>query len=240
MSKLSALLEYQETDVKCQQIEAVVRKTENRIKLSRLHKQLKEQQATIAKQTEDAEAVGAVLAKLTAQLAASEKRLKLESSEMENLAQDEESTAEELTEFRKDIEKLNREFAMTEREAKAAVATLEKLIAAYKTTRSSAGKAKKEYDLVRAACEKEREESAEQIAAAAAEMDKKAAQVDKAMLGKYGKARQHFAIPVVPIAVQKCSGCNMSLPMIMMRQLTGADTIAECENCGRLLYVQAP
>jgi len=238
MGKLDALLAYQEADAKSQQVEKTIRKTENRQKLNRLHKQLKEQQATIAKQTEDAEAVGATLGKLAAQLAAAEKRLALESSEMENLAQDEESTAEELTEFRKDIEKLSREFNATERETKAASAALERLTAEYKATRKSAGKAKKEYDQLRVLCEKEREESASQIAACAAQLEKNKAKVDAALLSKYAKARQHFAIPLVSIVQEKCSGCNMSLPMIMVRQLIAADGLAECENCGRLLYLQ--
>ena len=235
MGKLSALLAYQEADIKRQQVEKLIRKTENRQKLNRLHKQLTEQQAIVAKQAEETETIAASLSRLMAQLEAAQKRLVLEKSEMETLTQDEESTAEELTEFRKDIEKLNREFAATEREAKAMSVALERLCAENKATRSSAGKAKKEYDQLRVLCEQERSESAAEIAACTAEMEQKKDAVDSILIGKYEKARQHFGTPVVPIAGEKCSGCNMSLPVIMLRQLQ-PDDLAECENCGRLLY----
>ena len=35
----------------------------------------------------------------------------------------------------------------------------------------------------------------------------------------------------------QCSGCNMSLPSAVAKQLQGSDEIVECENCGRILYI---
>lgn len=236
MSKIKALLAYQQADMKKQQLKAAVRKTENRVKLARLHKLLKEQQTAIAKANEDLESAAAALSRLNNQNDALIRRFELESSELDILKQDEETTGEEMTELRKDIEKLNRESNAIEREAKLLVDNMAKILADYQTTRKTAGKAKKEYDQLRVICEQEKQDSSVEIDACAAEMARMQANVDATLLQRYNRARQHYPLPVVPIVNSKCSGCNMSLPILMLRKLNTPDTVAECENCGRLLY----
>ena len=61
-------------------------------------------------------------------------------------------------------------------------------------------------------------------------------QVDPTFLAKYKKARVHHSMPVVPVVNEKCSGCNMSIPMAVIKKLSSQETVMECENCGRILY----
>ena len=82
----------------------------------------------------------------------------------------------------------------------------------------------------------EKTESAASIAAATKEMETVERQVDPTFLAKYKRARVHHSIPVVPVVNEKCSGCNMSLPMAVIKKLTSQETVLECENCGRILY----
>jgi predicted nucleic acid-binding Zn-ribbon protein len=46
----------------------------------------------------------------------------------------------------------------------------------------------------------------------------------------------HHVVPIAKIVNSKCGGCNMSLPMVMLKKIATTDGIVECENCGRILY----
>jgi septal ring factor EnvC (AmiA/AmiB activator) len=88
MSKLSALLAYQDADLHLQQIENAIRKTENRQQLNRLHKTLKDQQAAVARQSDQLAQMEGGLDRLQAQMATAEKRLAVENAEFETLRDD--------------------------------------------------------------------------------------------------------------------------------------------------------
>ena len=220
MTKLEYLLMYQKADLKKQQLENNLRTTESRQKLNKITKLLREQQATIQKLTEEAEGQQNALVKLLSQQDSLTHELELNRSEMETLEADEEVTAEELTEFRQELEQL------------------ERISTDFQKARALGGKAKKEYDRLKAVCEVEKNESAASISAATKEMDTVERQVDPTFLAKYKKARVHHSMPVVPVVNEKCSGCNMSIPMAVIKKLTSQETVLECENCGRILYYQ--
>ena len=238
MTKLEYLLMYQKADLKKQQLENSLRTTESRQKLNKITKLLREQQTTIQKLSDDADAQKNALSKLLAQQESLAHELELNHSEMETLEGDEEVTAEELTEFRKDVERLNRELSRLEKDVKALLDQLEKTTADFQKARSLGGRAKKEYDRLKAVCEVEKNEGAADIATASKEMDTVERQVDPTFLVKYKRARVHHSQPVVPVVNEKCSGCNMSLPMAVIKKLASQETVLECENCGRVLYYQ--
>ena len=236
MTKLEYLLMYQKADLKKQQLENSLRTTESRQKLNKITKLLREQQTAIQKLTEEAEAQRGALFKLLSQQESLTHELELNRSEMETLEADDQVTAEELTEFRQDVERLNRELSRLEKDVKGLLEQLERISADFQKARSTGGRAKKEYDRLKAVCEVEKAESASGIQVASKEMDTVERQVDPTFLAKYKKARVHHNMPVVPVVNEKCSGCNMSLPMAVIKKLTNQETVLECENCGRILY----
>lgn len=238
MRKMDALWAYQEAEVGKAQLENEIRSTPSRVQLNRLHKQLKAQQATIAKLGESLEAYEKQLAKLDEQTGRLEDRLGIESGELATMRQDDESTAEEMTELRGDIERLGREIAQGVREARALLADIEKAIEEYQATRTAASKAKREYDALRAVCEKEREERTGELARHEAAIALLAKSVEPALLARYQKVKTHHAVPIARVVHQKCGGCNMSLPMVMLKRIATTDGIVECENCGRILYTE--
>ena len=238
MTKLEYLLMYQKADLKKQQLENSLRTTESRQKLNKITKLLREQQTAIQKLTEEAKGQQNALAKLLSQQDGLTHELELNRSEMETLEADEEVTAEELTEFRQDVERLNRELGRLEKDVKALLEQLERISNDFQKARSLGGRAKKEYDRLKAVCEVEKNESAASISAATKEMETVERQVDPTFLAKYKKARVHHNMPVVPVVNEKCSGCNMSIPMAVIKKLTSQETVLECENCGRILYYQ--
>lgn len=236
MGKLDAMLLYQQTEQKKLEAEQAVRSTPARQKLSRLHKLLKTQQATIQKLTEETETRLSQINKLSEQAKRLEERIELENSELATITGDEESTAAEMTELRVDIERLQKEINQVVREAKKLLSEAEKAAGEYRETNLTAKNAKKEYDQVRAVCEKERDDSAEMLASFDEKLEQIRKDVDPALFQRYEKVKQHYAAPIVPVIGGKCSGCNMSLPMVMLKRLNAPDAVLECENCGRILY----
>lgn len=237
MSRTDAILNYQDADLERQQVDSAVRNTDARQRLGKLNRLLKSQQAVIAKLTEDIDGYSAQLKKLSSQYRAVLKRLELESSELETLNNDEECTSEELTEFRRDVEKLHREAQFVQRELQKLSESLEQAMTEYQAARQKGGKAKKEYDQVKEICQRERDEAAADLLACDKKMETLATKVEPALMKRYVRARQHHNQPVVPLRQGKCSGCNMSLPMLAIERLANDGMILECENCGRLLYV---
>ena len=236
MGKLDAMLLYQQTEQKKLEAEQAVRSTPARQKLSRLHKLLKTQQATIQKLTEETETRLSQINKLSEQAKRLEERIELENSELATITGDEESTAAEMTELRVDIERLQKEINQVVREAKKLLSEAEKAAEEYRETNLTAKNAKKEYDQDRAVCEKERDDSAEMLASFDEKLERIRKDVDPALFQRYEKVKQHYAAPIVPVIGGKCSGCNMSLPMVMLKRLNAPDAVLECENCGRILY----
>lgn len=238
MTKLEYLLMYQKADLKKQQLENNLKTTESRQKLNKVTKLLRDQQAILQKLTEDAEGQRTALSRLLSQQEGLAHELELNHSEMETLEGDDQVTAEELTEFRQDVERLSRELNKLEKDVKSLLDQLDKTSAEFQKARSLGGRAKKEYDRLKAVVEVERTEGAAGITAAAKEMETVERQVDPTFLAKYKRARVHHSMPVVPVVNEKCSGCNMSLPMAVIKKLNSQETVLECENCGRILYYQ--
>ena len=236
MSRPIALLAYQEADLEKQQIENDLRTTANRVKLNKLAKFIKQKQATLTKLTDDMETFNASLARQNTQYQAIIDRIDLESSEFETLKGDEECTSEEMTEFRHDIEKLQREANNLEKEIKKLFLSLDEAITEFQTTRQQGSKAKKEYDQLKIVCQKEKDDAAIDLLAADHKMEALEKNVNPTLMARYKRVRQHHTMPVVEVRDGKCSGCNMSLPSLAIRRLVSEDMILECENCGRLLY----
>lgn len=236
MRKMEALWAYQEAEVAKNTVENEIRTTPARLQLNKLHKQLKNQQAVIAKLSEDIEAYEQQLTKLTDQVGKLEARLQMESSELATMKQDDESTAEEMTELKGDIERLNREVSQGVREAKSLLGDIEKASEEYQNTARSASKAKKEYDTLRVQCEEERVARQGELDQHDKNLERLSKTVDPTLLERYQQVKLHHAVPIAKIVNSKCGGCNMSLPMVMLKKIATTDGIVECENCGRILY----
>ncbi|MEG1882478.1 MAG: C4-type zinc ribbon domain-containing protein [Clostridia bacterium] len=237
MSKLDALWAYQEVELQKAQLESAIRSTPSRLLFNKLHKLLKNQQNTIQKLSDDMNKREQQLAKLMEQLARLNDQVEMENSELATMQQDAETTAEEMTELRGDVEKINREIAIAVREAKTLQGDLEKALEEYQQTCLTGNKAKKEYDQLRVVCEKELAESADKLASYDIEIERLRKTVDAELLDRYEKVKQHHPAPIAKVVNSKCSGCNMSLPMVALKKLYLPDVVIECENCGRILYV---
>ena len=208
----------------------------NRARLNKLHSFLSEQQSAVTNISRQIDARGALIGKLSAQCHELERRLELEVSEFGTMEKDEECTAAEMTESRRSMEGLLDQINSVRKELSDAMAYLEKASAEYKETYTKAGRAKKEYDAVRAACEAEAQEAKPEREKAAAEAANLRALVDPALLKRYDAIHANHARPMATVENSQCSGCRMSLPTAIVKKVASGSGIVECENCGRILY----
>lgn len=236
MGKLDALWAYQEAEQQKTQLETAIRSTPSRQRFNKLHKLLRTQQEIITNLTTEMDARSTQISKLTEQAEKLCDRLDMERSEYDTICSDSESTGEEMTELRGDIEKLSREIGSIVREVRSLQTDIAKAEDEYQQTRQTASKAKKEYDQLRVVCEQERDASASELKACDDTLERMARTIDPALMERYQQVKQHHPQPVAKVINAKCSGCNMSLPMVVLKKLAADDALVECENCGRILF----
>ncbi len=236
MGKLDALWEYQILELKKEAVERETLNTPARAKLNRLHGFLTEQQNAISKTQKEITNRQALLDKMQEQVEKLLNRVELERSEFDEMQRDEEVTAEEMTECRENHEKLLEELAAMRREISDLVKWLETALRDYKETRAKAGRAKKEYDQLFEVTEQEFKESEAVRATAAAAAAAQAAVVDSQLLERYKRVKRNHSVPMAKVENNQCGGCNMSLPMVVVKRVMNSDSIVECDNCGRILY----
>lgn len=235
--KLDSLWQYHEALDAYDQLEKKVKTTPTRLKYNKLRNFLTEQQNSLSRAQKELDVKKMAVDKLAEQFTQLEHRYDLELSEFQTMQNDPECTAEEITECRKELESLTEELNTARRELYDSIAWIEKTGAESRETLTKAAKAKKEYDVLRAACEQEIEEHKAELDAAKAKAEAAAKAVPPKLLSRYTQIRKTHAMPLAKLENNQCSGCNMSLPTVVAKRVASEDQIVECENCGRILYL---
>lgn len=236
MSKLDALWVYQMTELEKEALEREVLNTPSRTKFNKLHSFLTEQQSAISRLQKEVEQKQDAMDKLVEKMEKLASDIELERSEFDGMLQDEECTAAEMTECRENHEKLLRQLNGMQKELTLLTSWMENALTEYKNTRTEASKAKKEYDALRLVCEQEMKDSEAQRMKADKAMQEKAKLVDNALFERYKRVKRNHSIPMAKVENKQCGGCNMSLPMVVIKRIQNSDDVVECENCGRILY----
>ncbi len=60
--------------------------------------------------------------------------------------------------------------------------------------------------------------------------------IDKSLLNRYEKIRSNKGKGIVEFSNKICGGCNVKIPVYLLRDLKKRQEIVYCESCGRLLY----
>lgn len=237
MNKLDALWEYQQAELALARLKREMKSSPSYQKRTKLHNFLAEQQASIEKINADMRAKDGSLAACSSKLDALLKRYDLEKSELDIMENDEESTAAELTEAKKSIEKLLEEINALHKELAEMITWLNQASEAISSAYSKAGRAKKDYDAVRAVCDAEKDAFKPRLDAAEALIAEKRGDVPDELMSKYLALKKNYVNPVAKVANNQCSGCYMMLPSAVVKRVAGKTSIVECENCGRILTV---
>jgi predicted nucleic acid-binding Zn-ribbon protein len=60
--------------------------------------------------------------------------------------------------------------------------------------------------------------------------------VDRRWMVPYERAHRRYGRGIAAVRERVCQGCHVTLPTSATPRPDGADTIAFCQSCGRLLY----
>ena len=206
MNKLDALWEYQQAELALARLKREMKSSPSYQKRTKLHNFLAEQQASIEKINADMRAKDGSLATCSSKLDALLKRYDLEKSELDIMENDEESTAAELTEAKKSIEKLLEEINALHKELAEMITWLNQASEAISSAYSKAGRAKKDYDAVRAVCDAEKDAFKPRLDAAEALIAEKRGDVPDELMSKYLALKKNYVNPVAKVANNQCSG----------------------------------
>ncbi|MBR5947399.1 MAG: hypothetical protein IKZ82_01965 [Clostridia bacterium] len=236
MSQLDKLWEYQQAELELAKLNKEMHSSPNYQKRSKLQKLLREQMEVINGFESELETRNSQLASMQTQLDSLLHDYDLEKSELDVMETDEEATPEELTESKKAIEKLVGRINSLGRELNALVEGCDKLTESINTTYSKAGKAKRDYDAVRTACDEEKEVFAPKIDELNKKLDVIRANIPDELLDTYTTFKKNHASPIAILSNGQCGGCHMALPAVVEKRVQAANSIVRCENCGRILY----
>ena len=237
MSQLDSLWEYQQTDLELAQLTREMKSSPNYQKRSRLYKVLVEHTEKINGYEAAVKEKTDAIASLEEQLSACLHDYELELSELDSMQNDDETTSQEVVESRRSIEKLNSRVISLTREISKLHTWCAEISEAISKTYADAGRAKRDYDALRTACDAEKDSYQPRIEKLTRELEEKKANVPPELMKRYERIKKNHAAPIAKVVNGQCSGCHMGLSSVAERRVAAGIAIVTCENCGRLLIV---
>ena len=237
MSQLDSLWEYQQIDLELTRLNKELRSSPAYQKRSRLHKVLVEQKEKLAGYEATLQEHAELIASLEEQLAACLHDYELELSELDSMENDEETTSQEVVEARKSIERLSARVNSLTRELNKLSAWCTEITEAVTKTYAEGGRAKRDYDALRTACDAEKESYQPKIDALTKELEEKKAAIPPELLKRYERIKKNYPEPIAKVINGQCSGCHMGLSSVAEKRVAAGIAIVTCENCGRLLII---
>ena len=240
MEKLAVLYEYQQADAKLEAYEKKLKNTATRKQLIKLQNYLKKQQAilrdmenkALVEQNELSE-INAQYERMTEFLGKKHKDIgeyeKLDINVLDyNVVKD---LVHEYEVMYENVIKQKRRASTVQKKAEETEAKLKEIL-------TQVSRAKNDFNLLKKKHEEELHQGAGELEVLRKTAEEAAAKVDPALLQTYKRIKQNTTMPVSLLKDGRCMGCNMELPSRDLAKLKKSDTIVECENCGRILYLQ--
>ena len=238
MDILENLWNYQNAELAYEDFENVLKNTETRKKMLQYQKLFTTKQAALKQLESESAVLESKLAEIVTivnDIAQKMEQKKQELSEMEGydledlFLQDVKESVKECENTKGKLDQLKKKTVDVKKRIEA---VNEEIL---KTLRTMSA-AKKEFDKLKAEYNKDIEASAEEIEKLKNDIKLAAEKVDPALLEKYKKVKARWRNPVVKLNNDRCSGCNMQLPVSVIGKLKVPGTVVECDSCGRILY----
>ncbi len=235
-------MDYLDKLVECQHIESEINKIEEGLRGSDVRKKLLHARNYIVnvqnnyKKTEtDLTELHAALEDITHRYEANRSRAEAEG--IHYSAADEESDLADVQDMQREAQQISSAFARNEQDLQALIKRLAGIDQEMKKMAANLPKARQDYTRLKAIYDKDLAE----VMAKTEPLKKKLAEVQagipETLLSRYQEARRHANNPLVPLDGNRCSGCHMELASAGLTKLKNQG-IAECENCGRLIFIQ--
>ena len=233
--QLDTLWQFMQTDMEADKFEAKMRHSENRQKLIKQRNFLMEQQEHMKKLQNDVAVMQDRLEAVQDEAVRLEKVVQGLCDDIEaNPPKDADEAAEKAESVRKVMDTLTR----YEQELQKMRQDSETKDRQQKEIRVRAAKTKAEYDQLKQVYDGEFKTDSVHLQQMRDHIEKEAGKVDPALLSRYRAIKQHCTPPMARLINGQCSGCFMTLPSAIMLELKDGKRIVECDNCGRILYME--
>ena len=233
--QLKELWNFMQVDMAADNFEAEMRKSPNRQKLLKRRNLLLELQnnnkridSEIAVMQDRLEAVRDEAARLEALLKTALEELQAAPPADMDEAQRKLDSVQKLTDtisrYEQELTKMNRDAEIKDRQQR--------------EIRVRAAKVKAEFDQLKGQYDQKFQQQKAKLEEIKAEADKEAVGIDPKLMQRYKDIRKHCFPPMALLDGDRCGGCNMSLPSVVMRDIRSGEKLVECDNCGRIIYAQ--
>jgi predicted nucleic acid-binding Zn-ribbon protein len=240
LEKLAVLYEYQQADARLEAYEEKLKGTATRQQLVKLQSYLKKQQTLLRDMENRALVEQNELSEINVQYDRMMEFLNKKHNDISEYEQleinvlDYNVVKDLVREYESTYENIVKQKRRAMAVQKNAEATAEKL----KEMLAQVSKAQKEFNTLKEKHEEELKAGAVELDKLRKEADTAASKVDPALLQRYKRIKQNRSMPVSLLKDGRCMGCNMELPSRDLAKIKKSDTVIECENCGRILYLQ--
>lgn len=225
------ILIYQDLDLKIKKIENDILESDSRKNATEMQNHLRALQEKLAKLEQQAQNLNQKYEKVEAGMAeASKKFEQLTAKANIVVGADAEALAETAKTMQNILQTYDREASSLGRIAEEISRELESVMKNAKTAKKNLLFYREQYDKLRASKETELQELKKQLKA-------KEATVDKKLLSKYlSKQTGRNTRIFVPLENGRCGGCKMEIAQSGLAKIA-KDKFMECENCGRIIYI---
>ena len=232
---LDQLWQFMQVDMEADRFENKMRQSENRQKLLKQRTFLMDQQSNMKKLESEISVMQDRLEAIRDEADRLDKLLAAAAAEIEANPP---ATAEDADKRAESVQKLVDSLSRYEQELLKLRKDSETKDRQQKEIRVRAAKTKIEYDQLKQVYDTEFKKDSAQLQKLRADIEKEAAKVEPKLLERYHSIKQHCTPPMARLIDGQCSGCFMSLPSATLLELKEGNRIVECDNCGRILYIE--
>lgn len=235
MEQLDLLWNYQEIDLKIDEIINQSKRSQNTLKLLKLRKFMMDKQDKLVeldrevnKQNKEFSKIKNICKLFSAEIEKSNDKLKaldnVSLKQIEHLETKCFQLKNKLKKKRNEMQKLVKRIDDLCDEA-------HKLTLEIKKAKSEYSEIKKDYDQEQLVFKKEANQIKKQ-------RDEIGVQINQDLLKKYKNLKVNHSTAIAKIDHSRCGGCNMSLAALVIQNVKKQKKIIECENCGRILFIE--
>ena len=232
---LDQLWQFMQVDMEADRFENKMRQSENRQKLLKQRTFLMDQQTNMKKLESE---IAVMQDRLEAIRDEADRLDKLLAAAVAEIEANPPATAEDADKRAESVQKLVDSLSRYEQELQKLRKDSETKDRQQKEIRVRAAKTKIEYDQLKQVYDTEFKKDSAQLQKLRADIEKEAAKVEPKLLERYRSIKQHCTPPMARLIDGQCSGCFMSLPSATLLELKEGNRIVECDNCGRILYIE--
>ena len=233
MNQMELLWDYQQTDIQAEAVAKEIKGSPERQKLVKYRDYLLEQQNTIKRIEEEVLTMQDRLEVLEDAVKLVEDQLnslqkKIEANEPQDVEQTERYLSDaqrmmsNLSEYEAEIKRIRKDAADRDR--------------LQYDVKVRAARAKAEFDKLKASYDEEYKKKNEELTALKNVLAEKGKAIQPNWIERYNTIRRHAFPPLARLNGSQCTGCNMSLPSGVVKDVQSGKDV-ECETCGRLLIV---